>query len=329
MTTHALHLRLVALAAALAAAAFAPACAAASYGWPVQPFDREHPVRGNFGDPRTIFRAPPTTAGALTGSGDFTFHRGVDISAPDGTRVFPVAAGTVVRVTDQMVAVASAGGTTFEYWHVAASVAVGAAVSARSSVLGRILPGAGHVHLTELRSGRPVNPLALGHLTPYSDHTRPRVGAIGFRSAETGPELLANYVQGRVILVAEASDLPSMRVPGRWRDMPVTPAVVSWHLATWNGRTVVHERVAVDFRSSIPEPRSLWTVYARGSFQNMAVFGDHYSWLQPGSYLFKLTTAPFDTRRLADGVYDLVVTAADMRGNRGSASRRFLVHNRD
>ena len=27
-----------------------------SYGWPVKPFDRPHPIRGGFGDPRTVFQ---------------------------------------------------------------------------------------------------------------------------------------------------------------------------------------------------------------------------------------------------------------------------------
>ena len=60
----------------------------------------------------------------------------------------------------------------------------------------------------------------------------------------------------------------------------------------------------------------------------MAVFSPHYSYLQGGCYLFKLTPQPFDTRTLRDGVYDLVVTATDIRGNSGSLSQRFTVHNR-
>src|SRR5689334_18861813 len=70
-----------------------------SYGWPVKPFDRPHPVRGNFGDPRTIFAGPPTQRTLLGGDGAFQFHDGVDIAAPDGTAVYPVASGTVTFVT--------------------------------------------------------------------------------------------------------------------------------------------------------------------------------------------------------------------------------------
>jgi hypothetical protein len=68
-------------------------------------------------------------------------------------------------------------------------------------------------------------------------------------------------------------------------------------------------------------------VYARGTYQNQTVFGNHYSYVERGAYLFKV--APhFDTRTLRDGVYDLIVRASDIRGNSGSHTLRFTVHNR-
>lgn len=60
----------------------------------------------------------------------------------------------------------------------------------------------------------------------------------------------------------------------------------------------------------------------------MCVFGTHYSYMQPGVYLFKLAPEGFDTRRLTDDVYDLVVTASDIAGNQSSSTQRFSVHNR-
>ncbi len=48
--------------------------------------------------------------------------------------------------------------------------------------------------------------------------------------------------------------------------------------------------------------------------------------MQRGTYLFKL--AKFNTHSLRDGVYELVVTATDIRGNSGSQTLRFTVHNR-
>src|SRR5262249_33751641 len=45
-----------------------------AYGWPVRPFDRPHPVRGNMGDPRTVYSVK---------GGSFSFHNGVDVVAPN------------------------------------------------------------------------------------------------------------------------------------------------------------------------------------------------------------------------------------------------------
>ena len=60
--------------------------ASGSYQWPLKPFDQPHPIRGSFGDPRTVFSTPPTEEGLMTGSGKFTFHSGVDIGVRTGRR---------------------------------------------------------------------------------------------------------------------------------------------------------------------------------------------------------------------------------------------------
>jgi murein DD-endopeptidase MepM/ murein hydrolase activator NlpD len=69
-----------------------------SYGWPVEPFDKQHAVRGFFCDPR------------IGDQGQKSFHFGVDVSARDGTPVFAVEAGTVHSEGEQNVAVVAAGG---------------------------------------------------------------------------------------------------------------------------------------------------------------------------------------------------------------------------
>lgn len=298
----------------------------AGYQWPVKPFNRQHPVRGSFADPRTVFKASPTLHGALTGRGSFSLHRGIDIAAPDGALVYPVASGTVTYANGEWLKVDSGGGRVFEYWHIHPMVSVGAHVEAYRTVLGRIHRGSGHIHLTELENGRAVNPLAAGHIGPYSDHTTPRVTSIAFHASETGRDQLPNVVRGRVLLVAGAEDDPTMDAPHAWRGLPVTPALITWQIRSWNGRVVLGRQVAADFRGNLPE-RAFWQVYARGTYQNMAVFGRHYSWGQPGSYLFKLSPSAFDTRTLRDGAYDLIVTATDIRGNNSSLTRRFAVAN--
>jgi hypothetical protein len=314
------------------AAATADGCSGA-YGWPVAAFDRPHQIRGAFGDPRTQFSGPPTRDTLLEGAGKFTFHEGVDITAPDGTKVYPVASGTVTSVTREWVGVTCGNGRAFEYWHIDSRIHVGQQVIAGKTVLGRIQRGEAHVHLTELWRGFPVNPATPGHLGPYSDSTTPQVTEISLRRAEGSVDELPSFVRRRVYLVAEASDAvepidtPGLRVPGIYRDWTAAPALVTWRIERWNGGVVVREQVARDARLRIPEDSEFWSTFARGTYQNQSVFGSHYSYQQPGRYLFKLTPRPFDTNRLADGVYDLVVTAADVAGHRGTKTLRFTVHN--
>jgi len=300
---------------------------ARSYGWPVAPFNRQHPIRGGFGDPRTVFHAPPTRSGLYHGSGSFSFHQGVDISAPDGTAVYPVADGTVISLNAERVFVSSGNGDRdrFEYWHVAAAVKVGDRVTTDKTLLGHILRGAGHVHLTEVDGGRVTDPLLPGHLTPYRDTTTPEVASIELRANDEGSALMPNFVRGSVQLYAEAYDTPAIPVPGEWNGMPITPAVVSWRIETWNGKVKLPETTAWDARTTVPSNADFWRYYARGTFQNMSVFYPHYSWGQPGCFVFRL--GKLDTHRVPDNVYRLVVTVADVRGNHSTSFIRFSAHN--
>ncbi|HST17512.1 MAG TPA: M23 family metallopeptidase [Gaiellaceae bacterium] len=307
-------------------AAHASATAAGrSYGWPVAPFNRQHPIRGGFGDPRTLYFEPPTRSTLMHPTGSFSFHQGVDISAPDGTAVYPVADGTVMSLNADRVFVSSGNGDRFEYWHIAPTVKLGQQVTIDRTVLGHIIRGSGHVHLTEVDHGVVTDPLLPGHLTPYRDTTKPEVTAIELRTSDESPAAMVNFVRGSVSIVAEAYDTPTVPVPGEWADMPMTPALITWHLETWNGKIKISEQVAWDTRQTIPSNAFFWRSYAKGTFQNMSVFGQHYSWGQPGCFRFRLGT--LNTLKLADNVYRLVVTAADVRGNRSSSSIRFSVHN--
>ena len=134
-----------------------PGCSG-TFGWPVKPFDRPHQIRGAFGDPRTQFDGPPTLATLLDGGGRYWLHKGVDITAPDRTAVYPVASGTVTRVTKEWVGVTCGNGRAFEYWHIESKVRVGQKVVAGETLLGRIQRSEAHVHLTLMERGRPANP---------------------------------------------------------------------------------------------------------------------------------------------------------------------------
>ena len=304
-----------------------------AFDWPVRPFDQPHQIRGAFGDPRTQFNGPPTLDTLLTGDGSFSFHQGIDITAPDDAAVYPVASGTVTEVTREWVGVDCGNGRAFEYWHIDANVRLGQNVVAGETVLGRIKRSEAHVHLTQRENGRVVNPVAPGRLAPYEDTTTPEVLELALRRDERGPDEMPQAMHGRVHLQAEAIDTaepidtPGLRTPGVYRNWPTAPARLTWRIERWNGRVVVSDRVARDVRELVPANDRFWSSYARGTYQNQSVFGSHYSYLQHGRFVFKLTQEPFDTRTLRDGVYDLVVTATDIAGHRDQQRLRFSVEN--
>ena len=282
-----------------------------SYNWPVKPFRVPHPVRGNFGDPRTVFDAE--------GGGRFSFHNGVDIVAVDGTAVYPVVSGTVVeRFPDELIVETKDGRRfQFQYYHLVSLERKGEEVVRGKTLLGWVRPGAHHVHLAEIDDAIVQNPLTPGHLMPYRDPVAPVVEAVALRDAEDA-DLAADRLKGDVRIVADAYDLPSLPVDGAWHDLPVAPAVLSWGLATPDDTQVVPLHTTVDFRTTEPPDWDFRLVYEQGTIQNFAAVGTRYLYGQPGRYRFDPTPQPFDTRFLAAGPYVLTVTASDICGNSGS-----------
>ncbi len=312
----------------------APSSAAATtYQWPLKPFHRAHPVRAAFGDPRTLF-SHAARGDALAGSGSFSFHDGIDIDAPNGAAVYPVESGVVNSVKPGYnVSVRAPDGRAFVYTHIVTLVQPGQSVTAGVTVLGRVKIWNGHLHFSEVSSsGRLVNPLLLGHLTPYRDTTRPVVAGLEARAG--GHEVPPFALRGRVTLVADAYDFPMpigrlpFRVTRFARDrFAVTPASVSWSLSPLRGSRVTRGTV-VDFRGGIPAPSAFWRVYARGTYQNRPPIVPRYHQQIPGKYLFELTRN-LDTRTLPDGVYVVTITAADVRGNQGRLHTRIEIRNND
>ena len=297
-----------------------------SYGWPVKPFDRQHPVRGNFGDPRTVFDGRRSQSTVDSGDGLFQFHHGVDISAPDGSPVYAVADGTITRTHGDRVTVECGNGRAIQYWHVTVTaVRVGQHAVAGKTVLGHILPKREHVHLTQLENGSPVNPLANARLEPYRDRTRPSVLAVSFRRSDLGAVIRPDRISGRVQAYVQAADMPALPVPGRWHGFPVTPALVTWRIETARGRVVLADRVAWDARRTIPTTDAFWLTYARGSHQNWPVFSDGKARGMTGRYVFRLSSGALDTDDLAPGTYVLVVRVADTAGNRDAMRLGFRV----
>lgn len=280
------------------------------YPWPVAPFHRQHPVRGNFGDPRTVFTG--------LDEGAFSFHNGIDISAWPGNPVYPVLSGVAVRVGGDIVVVRTTDGRRFQYIHLAPRVHAGETVTALRTVLGTVRPRWNHIHLTELRQDCTVNPLMPGHLTPYRDTTAPTVRAILFQTPARTP-LPPDALSGKIRILADAFDTPALPSPRPWSSLPVAPVHVSWTLATLGGRVYAHN-TAADFRYGEPPRAAFCTVYAPGTEQNFAAVGGTFHWGKAGRYLFDLTPALIDTGRLPVGRYRVTVVASDTGGNTASRS---------
>jgi len=297
---------------------------ASAYPWPIKPFNQQHPIRGNFGDPRTIF-AKDLLANGLAGPGTFRFHNGIDISAPDGTRVYPVVSGTVKLIDASAISVKTQEHRTFQYFHIVLRVANGQHVVAGRTVLGYVMRPYTHVHLAEIRGHRVWNPLAAGGIAPYGDGTIPEVTSIDLRRPASQVPLDPAKICGTVSIVAAAFDPPSLRLPSQFAGYAVSPALVTWTFRRIGGAVYVRDAPVADFRTTLPALREFWNVYARGSFQNSARFWRH-QYFVPGRYYYNLASS-VDTRSYRDGVYEVTVDVSDMRGNLSEGQQRFTVAN--
>jgi hypothetical protein len=283
------RLRTIAL---LVAGLAAPGAAHASYEWPVRPFDEPHPIRGGFCDPRM-------------GDRHQLFHFGVDIAAPDRTPVYAVAPGVawVDPAFPRTVEVVDGPSHMISYWHVVPAVPGGLPVGAHQ-LLGHVVRGAGHVHLTERLGGVPVNPLRAGALTPYRDRTAPLVQTVVAERRRT--ELDPSRLSGRIDLLAEVFDSPELPLPPPWTDNLLTPASVAWRLRTADGVLVRPLRTVFDCLNAKPADTLFWDVFGPGTSQNRP--------RAPGAYRFRLAH-DFDTFEYPDGEYLVQVVASDVRGN--------------
>ena len=190
------------------------------YSWPLKPFDRAHPVRGYFNDPRISGKSR-------------AFHFGIDIAAANGTPVYAVRAG-VVHLEGRRSLSVTDGNVDFGYWHVIPAVSHHERV-AKHQLVGHVEAPWLHLHFAEHRSGVYRDPLRPGALTPWHDTTTPHVTKIVL--SRNGRVLSPAAVFGAVDVIAEAHQMPPLAVPAPWHGLPLTPARLRWRVRR-GGRTV-------------------------------------------------------------------------------------------
>ena len=303
----------------VAAAAAATSCARSpglAYHWPLKPFDRQHPIRGAFGDPRIVSLNLPFGWTGPRQTAAYSFHNGVDIGAEPGTPVYPVVSGRVVRANTGQIVVLTSDGRSFQYYHLTKARAVqkGRCVVAYRTVLGWIRTSYEHVHLAEIDNHVVHNPLDRGHLEPYRDSTKPTATGLYLDDGSLPDRLAGRPFGRRDRLSVAVADPPAVPVSGQWYGLPQAPALVEWRL--FHGGTRTAWQVAADFRYTQPPPRLFWDVYGAGTYQNCPQFEKHSYLGMPGRYLFRVHLHP---DRLRPGAYRLAVRVSDVRGNTSTA----------
>jgi hypothetical protein len=259
------------------------------YGWPLQPFDRPHLLRGSFGDPRF-------------GAVQRNFHFGIDIPAADWTPVYAVASGRVYLEPDHvdvLTHVSAKREDGFSYWHIVAGVREHSFVYPHT-LLGWVSPAWHHLHFAELRDGRWLNPLRPGALTPGAAPTAPQIHSLTIAPSAGLPGETPEHVD----VIVDASAAPPVPPAAPWQDARFVPALIRWRLLSGSS-PVSGWRTAVDFRYFIPPNPLFGEVYAPGTLPNQPG--------RPGHYLVYLARS-WSLAGIPAGTYVIQAQAFGSRG---------------
>jgi hypothetical protein len=256
-------------------------------GWPLRPFHAAHALRAGLNERRPA-----------------NFHVGIDIQARDGAPVYALQPG-VARIlqsagVDSRVQVGS-----YIYWHVAIRVREGELVTPYGTVLGTVLPGAGHLHLSEVApDGEFLNPLRPGGrvLAPWHDTLRPVVGR-----ARIEPDGTA---------LVSAFDPQSTHVHTTYDTPVLAPAAVAYAVFDARGARVVPLQWALRGSHHLPT-YAIPVVYAPDAHSpGWACFARAHRCVPDWTYRLAGGLAPgLSAWSLSPGRYRLAVYAWDWAGN--------------
>ena len=300
--------------------------AAQAYPWPLRPFNQAHPIRANFGDPRTwcsstsrLSASRGTQSVQLSRMGSYR-RTGRDAGLSGSGRHL------LHYLTPTWIAV-RAFGAEYRYIHIHPIVFEGQRVYKSRTVLGYVEPWAGHLHFSELH-GRAVNPLQRGHLTPYTDRTRPTVTEPSCPEPDGQSVERPFRICGRVRSPRSRRTRRRCRSPATGPASPVAPAIVSWTLREHNGSK---PSCPARRRELSPGPAAEFDVLgcllrAARSQNSARAAATRLALRLQGRFLFVLSPN-FDASQTHEWHYALTVTAQDARGNQDTLSEAILIVN--
>ena len=325
-------------------------------GWPVRSSRQQHPVRGSFLDPR-----------GSDNDGLGGYHFGLDVNvddrrpergAPPGLshRVYALESGVMgERVRDPK---RNCGNRRldighFAYWHTSPIVSETQRVRAGQQI-GWTCIGEWHVHVSEWQRYRGVrvwvNPLHRGgKLVPYADTRAPVVSELRFYTPPTSPwnptvdlrqpdsssQLPPRRLHGLVEVRARAGDPQSfagfLAANPSWVTLDHPYSLSIEIRAARTGRIVLRR---TSFQSDQLPQTPYLVHYAPGTSQNSAMaecIGPPPAsdcrgvyWFRP---LSRFRQEFWDTRRVPNGSYTVVVRASDLSGNVGARRQTVVVAN--
>jgi hypothetical protein len=281
----------------LSALALITRSAQAQFPWPVTPFNQTQLITGTFCEYRDTEPAPH-------------YHNGTDIPKPDRSPVYPCEDGIITSLDP--------GGSSafvrvgrFAYVHIAPNPALGVGDSVFKSVtvLGTILDGLGHVHLTEGQVGSEVNALRKDTgLAPHNDTWPPVINFVKLFLNNSSTEFTGGNVSSRVDIVAHISERSGP--PGSSSSVLNNGAYkVGYRILNVNRDSVIY----------LPPNNGVRFQFDRKPAGDVH-FTFHPSYSSTSAHVYYVSNSAsgrsyWDTELLPDGDYTLHLFAEDTKGN--------------
>jgi hypothetical protein len=298
-----------------------------AYDWPIKQDTVQHVIISTLGE----WRNPH-------------FHAGVDINAPESTKVYTIEGDTCYKDTTSPVRGINIGH--FRYYHVAGYV-YSDTTYIPAGVYFAKTDSESHVHLQEAdrrltgpgasaNNAKWLNPLRNGALTPYVDSTRPHVDSIKFYRQGTNNQLIG-VLDGRVDVLSVAGDTRTDST-GHTPSIPGNCSVyrIGYEVRDTLGNVVkpLWEKIRFDTIPSPPNASQLLLTYGSGSTLSHFRYWVSNDPFNPDSTLRNwywntkqkigqpdsVDAESLEVAKFKDGKYWVKVIASDIRSNADTES---------